>query len=229
MPVDGLEDARLAGEATAVFLRHDHLDDLPPARHEFAQRLGFAVGHAPRGRAGGLGEVGDCGGVETIGLGELSGRAREVADLTRIDHRQGQMRGGKGACDHRLVSARRLERDQDGMKRAQALDETLETLVVARDGEGLAAWPDANVQPILRHIDSNKHIHLPSLHMRARDAAPATVRDVRMDGWGAMLANGLVNPRSQRAPIRRRDSLPTAQTRRSGDTRSTGLIRSGRC
>jgi aryl-alcohol dehydrogenase-like predicted oxidoreductase len=31
---------------------------LPP-RHEFAQRLGLAVGHAPRGRMDGLGEVGD--------------------------------------------------------------------------------------------------------------------------------------------------------------------------
>jgi aryl-alcohol dehydrogenase-like predicted oxidoreductase len=32
---------------------------LPPTRHEFAQRLGLAVGHAPRGRMDGLGEVGD--------------------------------------------------------------------------------------------------------------------------------------------------------------------------
>jgi hypothetical protein len=166
------------------------------------------------------------GGVETIGLGELAGRTGEVADLTRIDNRQGQMRRGKRACDHGRVSARRLERDQHRMKRAQALDKMLQAFVVARDGEDLPARPDANVQPILRQIDSNEHIRLPSLHMRARDAAPATVRDFRMDGWGAMLANGLLNPRSQRAPIRRRDSLPTAQTRRSGDTRSEATRRS---
>ena len=72
------------------------------------------------------------------------------------------------------------------MKRAQALDKMLQAFVVARDGEDLPARPDANVQPILRHIDSNEHIRLPSLHMRARDAAPATVRDFRMGGWGAM-------------------------------------------
>ena len=40
MLVDGLPDARLASETTAIFLRYDHLDDLPPARHEFDQRLG---------------------------------------------------------------------------------------------------------------------------------------------------------------------------------------------
>jgi hypothetical protein len=93
-------------------------------------------------------------------------------------------------------------------------------LVVACDDQGLAAWPDADVQPILRHIDSNKHIHLPSLHMRARDAAPATVRDVRMDGWGSILANGLLNPRSARAPIRRRAVKLSNAARRTKDTRS---------
>jgi hypothetical protein len=137
-----------------------------------------------------------------------------------IDHRQGQMRRGDRARDHRLVSARRLERDQDGGKRAQALDEARQPFIVARDGEDLPARPDANVQPIFRHIDSNEHIRLPSLHMRARDAAPATVRDVRMDGWGAMLRNGLLNPRSARAPIRRRDSQLSRPPRPSGDTRS---------
>ncbi len=160
------------------------------------------------------------GGVETIGLGELAGRAGEVTDLTRIDNRQEQMRRGERACDHGLVSARRLERDQHRMKRAQALDKMLEALVVAREGEGLAAWADANVQPILRHIDSNENIRLPSLHMRARDAAPATVRDFGMDGWGAMLANGLLNPRSARAPIRRRGVKLSNAARRREDTRS---------
>ena len=208
MPVDGLEHARLACETAAVFLRHDHLDDLPPARHQFAERQGFAVGHAPRGRADGLGEVGDRGGVEAIGLGELAGRPGEVAHLTGIDHRERQLRGGEGACDHRLVSACRLEHDQDRSQGAQALDKTLKTFVVTRDDEGLPARPDADVEPILRHVDFDKQIHLPSLHMRARNAAPATVRDRGIGGWGAMLRSGLVNPRSVRAPIRRRDAPP---------------------
>ena len=108
--------------ATAVFFRDDHLDDLPTARHQFSQRLGFGVRDGPRGRAYGFGEVSDRGGVEAIGLGELAGRTGEIADLTRIDHRQRQMRRGERACDHGLVSARRLERDQRRGKRAQALD-----------------------------------------------------------------------------------------------------------
>ncbi len=81
MPVDGLEHARLARETTAVFLRHDHLDELRPARRQFAERLGFAVGHAPRGRAYGLGEIGDRRGVKAVGLGALAGRAGEVSRI----------------------------------------------------------------------------------------------------------------------------------------------------
>ena len=50
MPVDGLEDARLAGETTAVRLGHHHLDDLAAACHQFAERLRLGVGD---GRAGG--------------------------------------------------------------------------------------------------------------------------------------------------------------------------------
>ncbi len=223
MPVDGFQHARLTGETTAVFLRHI-ISMTCRRRHQLSQRLGFGVRDGPGGRTNGVGEVGDCSGVETIGFGELAGRTGEIADLTRIDHRQGQVRRGERARNHGLVSPCRLERDQGGRKRAQALDETLKTLAVARDGEGLAAWPDADVQPILRHIDSNKHIRLPSLHMRARDAAPATVRDVRMDGWGAMLRNGLLNPRSVRAPIRRRDAHLTTAPQLGGDTRTAKVV-----
>ena len=120
----------------------------------------MGVSDGPGGRPYGFGEVSDRRSVEAIGLGELAGRAGEVADLRRIDHRQGQMRRGDRARDHRLVATRRLERDQDGMKRAQALDEARQPFVVTPDGKGFAAWPDADVQPILRHINSNKHIHL---------------------------------------------------------------------
>ena len=48
---------------------------------QFAERLGFAVGHAPRGRAYGLGEIGDRRGVKAVGLGALAGRAGEVSRI----------------------------------------------------------------------------------------------------------------------------------------------------
>ena len=220
MPIDGLENAKLASQATAVLFCDDHLDDLTTARHQLSQRLGFGVRDGPGRRPYGFGEVSDRRGVEAIGLGEFAGRAGEIADLTRIDHRERQMRGGEGAGDHRLVSPSRLQRDQDRRQGEQALDKARQAFAVARDGEGLSTRPDANVQPILRHIDSDKQIHLPSLHMRARAAAPATVRDRGRDGWGAMLRSGLLNPRSARAPIRRRAVKLRPTPRSLRDTRS---------
>jgi hypothetical protein len=84
MPVDGLEHARLAGETAAVFLRHDHLDDLPPARHQFAERQGFAVGHAADGRTNGFGEVGDRASKDarlSTGYGAAASRRSVLASL----------------------------------------------------------------------------------------------------------------------------------------------------
>jgi adenylate cyclase len=56
--------------------------------------------------------------------------------------------------------------------------------------------------------------------------APATVRDRGRDGWGAMLRNGLLNPTSQRAPIRRRAVKPTRSWEIQG---ARGWEGKGRC
>ena len=66
---------------------------------------------------------------------------------------------------------------------------------------GDQALAKVNVETILRNIDADEHqAPLPSLHMRARSAALATVRDHRTSGGGTMLRIGLDNPRSDRAP-----------------------------
>jgi hypothetical protein len=72
------------------------------------------------------------------------------------------MRSSKGACDHGLVSACRLERDQDRSQGAQTLDKTLKTFVVTRDDEGL---PLGRTQTSSRSFDTsipmNKSISRP--------------------------------------------------------------------
>ena len=110
-------------------------------------------------------------------------------------------RGG----NDRLIAAGRFHHDQLGSQRAQSLDQPGHAFAVARDGEGLTARPQMHVEPILRHVNPNKMLHVPSLRMRARLAAPATVRAERSCGW-AMLRNGLISPRRPGAPIRHRDA-----------------------
>src|SRR6188508_1417643 len=82
------------------------------------------------------------------------------------------------------------------------------------------------IEAILRDIDADEArllgsvFHDPSLQMRARLAAQATVRvPDGTAGWGAWLWNGLVHPRQTRAPIQRQP--PSQLTRRQRqDTRS---------
>ncbi|HEX3405371.1 MAG TPA: hypothetical protein VHT74_34105, partial [Acetobacteraceae bacterium] len=84
----------------------------------------------------------------------------------------------------------------------------------------------------LRDIDPNKHaVLLPALLIRARRAAHSTVRDGRTSEAGTSLANGLVRPRSLRAPLHYRASNATITSRfldtRSDPTRQSPAVRTG--
>ena len=68
-----------------------------------------------------------------------------------------------------------------------------QTAAVARHHKELAARPDVHVQPILGDIDPDKMLHVPSLRMRSRLAAPASVWAERTGEWGTVLRNGLID------------------------------------
>src|SRR6185295_18903199 len=103
---------------------------------------------------------------------------------------------------------------------AQPFGQFLDALVIARDDEALTSGPNMNVQAILRYVDTNEHgFWLPSLRMRARGSAQATVRDHKIDGGGAELRDGLASPRSTRA-LRRHRAAKLTTTAPFLDTRS---------
>ena len=204
MTIDGLEHAALGGHAAAVALGNHHLDDLAPARHQFAQGLRLGIGNRPGRWPHRRGEMSDGRGIEPVGLGQFAGGTGKLADPARVDHRQRQARGGDRAGHDCLIAAGRFDHHQPGDQRAQSLDKPGHTFAVARDGEGLTARPQMHLQPILRHVNPNKTLHVPSLRMRARLAAPATVRAERSCGWGTGLRSGLSHPRRRGAPIRHR-------------------------
>src|SRR5581483_10125936 len=80
-----------------------------------------------------------------------------------------------------------------------------------------------HVQPIFRHIDTDKdRVHLnPSLRNRASAAARATVRVRWNDGRIPVLRNGLMGPRTRRSSVRHR----VGQISRSGAIRLTRMRR----
>ena len=211
MTVEALDEPRLGQLPAAVSLGHDHLNDLPTTGDEFAERAGLRVGDGARGRAHLLGEAGDDLGIERIGLGQPSGGAREVADLPRVDNGQGQAGGGDRGGDRYLEPAGGFQHDELQRHAAEPLGESCQAFAIARHGKSFSRRAQVHIEAILRDIDADKvllHLH-PSLPMRARSAAQATVRVRWNDGWGTRLCDGLLRPRHDRAPIRHRTSQLT--------------------
>ncbi len=86
----------------------------------------------------------------------------KIADLAGINH--GQRQAGRGQCagDDGFVAAGGLHCDQLRSQCLQPAHELRQAFAVARDGEGLTARPQMHVEPILRHVDPNKMLHVPS-------------------------------------------------------------------
>src|SRR5262249_2764200 len=98
-------------------------------------------------------------------------------------------------------------------------------LAITLNGEALTGGANMNIQAILGDIDTDEHgLWLPSLRMRARGSAPATVRDDKIDGGGTLLRDGLACPRSLRA-LRRHRTHDSTPLRPLFDTRSARSAR----
>ena len=105
----------------ALPLGDDHLDDLAAAGDEIGQELGRLVGQRPRLGLGRLGEVGDHGGIDRVGLGALAKRLGEGADLGRIDDDHRQPGGGQCRRHDGLEAAGGLQRDDHAARAPSAV------------------------------------------------------------------------------------------------------------
>jgi hypothetical protein len=94
-----------------VALGGEHLQQLPPARQDGVELLGFLVRQRPNLGPHPLGEEREHAGVDPVGLRQLPGRAREVTHLARVRHHHREP--GRGERRHRgeLVAARGLQHD----------------------------------------------------------------------------------------------------------------------
>ena len=205
MPIECLDEVSAHELAATIAFGGHHFDELPPSCHKLAELQGFFIGHWSWLRSHGFGEMGDDLCIECIRLGKSSDGPCEVPDLTRIDDREREVGRSQGARHDRFIAAGRLKNDQAGRQPREPLDEPCETGVITPDHKTLTARPQMHIQPILGNIDADKHLaSFPSLRMRARNAALATVRAQRTSGRSSMLSNGLQSPWRLRAPFRDR-------------------------
>ena len=108
-----------------------------------------------------VGEAREDVGVDTVRLGELPGRLGEVAHLTRVDHDDGQRRGGEGGDREQLVAARGFQHDQRRRDAPEPLDERVHPALLVVHGEPFRRRQEADHQLRLRHVDADEHASPP--------------------------------------------------------------------
>ena len=195
-----------------IGLHADHFHHLTAACDQFRQALAVCISERTRFRPNAFGEQGNSLSVERVGLGEPPDGTGKIPDLTRIDDGYWQIGTGQSGGHGDLEPAGSLKRDQCWRQFAQLADQVFKAFLIALDYEGLAGREYMNIKAIFRDIDtdearrSGKVFHDPSLRMRARLAAQATVRvPYGTDGRGTTLLLGLSHPRGLRAPVHRYD------------------------
>jgi hypothetical protein len=145
-----------AGEAQAVALGGEHLEQLPAAGEHRIEGLGRLIGQRPGCGAHPLGEERERLGVNRIGLGELPRRPGEIAHLPRIgDH--DWHRGGGERSDHGVFKA--SGRLQDHERRPEGLqsgDQREERGLLVDELPALATRPHRDLESGLGHVDADK-------------------------------------------------------------------------
>ena len=164
MGVDAALQRPIPDQAPPIGFRPEHLDELTPAGHEFAEVLGLFGGQRPNGRAHGFGKAGDDVGVQRIGFGEGPRGAGEIPDLAGIDDRHRQVGAGQRGGHGGLIASGGFEDHQRGAQSPAAGRRLDEPGLIMGDDEGLPRGAHVAVEVVLGDIETDEElVHDPSL------------------------------------------------------------------
>jgi hypothetical protein len=174
---DALPQPLGARLAVPVLLRSQHVHELAAPGHELPEHLGLFRGQRPRRRLHRLGKAGIGARIEPVRLRQLPAGPRELPDLPGIDHRHREPRVRERRRDRALIAAGGFQYNQRRAQAGQPMHQRGHPRLIVGHRELLIRGSYMHVQPVLRHIEPHKDpFHAPSLSMRARRAAQATVR-----------------------------------------------------
>jgi hypothetical protein len=111
---DLLPEPSIPDLAMAILLGEQHVEQLPAARDQFAQRLRLGGRQRPDRGLHAFRKARDGFSIERVRLGELAGSPGEVADLPGIGHDDGQAGARQPGRHRRFVAARGLQHDEAG-------------------------------------------------------------------------------------------------------------------
>ncbi len=139
-----------------VFLDGEHADELGAAVVEFAEFGQFGRRQRPNDGGDDLGEVGDDGGIDRVGLGELAEGFGEVADLAGVGDDGRQPFGEQGADERFLVGAGRFADDPFGGVGANPGDEFGDAFVGVVEAAAEVGGSDMDVEMALGYVDADE-------------------------------------------------------------------------
>ena len=158
-PGDMLVELRaeaLMGGAAAVLFGGEHVEELAAAGDEAGEFARGVIGERTDRWTNRVGEVGEDTGIEAIGLGELTGGAREVADLAWIDDGAGETGGGEFTGERGLQTTGGLEDDEGRLQREQVGDQSGDPGGVVGKRQLVARRTKGNVESRRRDINADE-------------------------------------------------------------------------
>jgi len=171
-----------SGRIQPVFLSNQHAHHLIPASYQSGKSLSLRVRKGTWSGANRFSKTSQDLGIQSIGLGQLSGGFGKIPYLSGVDNYDRQT-GGSQSSDHRKFQpARCFKEHQSRVKVSKLVDQALNTLLGVSNLPLLAGGADSDIQPCLGDVDSDESGFL--IHYNLLEyfiALPCTIR-----AWLAM-------------------------------------------
>jgi len=145
-----------SGRIQPVFLSNQHAHHLIPASYQSGKSLSLRVRKGTWSGTNRFSKISQDLGIQSIGLGQLSGGFGKIPYLSGVDNYDRQT-GGSQSSDHRKFQpARCFKEHQSRVKVSKLVDQALNTLLGVSNLPLLAGGADSDIQPCLGDVDSDE-------------------------------------------------------------------------
>jgi len=146
------------GLPSSLLLGHTHLYHLTPPGDQGLQLAGLGIRERTGKDLGGLSEVGNDLGIDTVGLRELPQGTSKVSDLAWVDDNYRETRGAEDRHKRHLVAAGGLQNDEVRPCLQQLRTKSGQALFVGQRSPGFPGRSHRDIYPILGHINTDEYL-----------------------------------------------------------------------
>ena len=151
-------EKRVEGALEAKGLGGSHVDELLSASEEGLEMGSLGVWEGAGIGSEGESEAGDDVGVDGIGLGESTGGASEVPDLSRVHNGSGYLMEATLQSERHLEATGGLHDNEGDIEVLGQLTDVSDTLRVVREPGGLVLGEDVKVEELTTDVDTHDRV-----------------------------------------------------------------------